>query len=65
MTLLHTYLDGNGATLRRHKLHDATPEHICFDIAIGSGEDKISFMGGIDVRKLYTNNKDIINSSWN
>ena len=23
-------LDGNGATLRRHKLHDATPEHIDF-----------------------------------
>ncbi len=27
-----TYLDGNGATLRRHKLHDTTPEHIGFDI---------------------------------
>lgn len=27
-----TYLDGNGATLRRHKLHDTTPEHIGFEI---------------------------------
>jgi uroporphyrinogen decarboxylase len=24
--------DGNGATLRRHKLHDTTPEHIDFDV---------------------------------
>ncbi|MBQ7917051.1 MAG: hypothetical protein IJ315_09755 [Firmicutes bacterium] len=27
-----TYLDGNGATLRRHKLHDATPEHVDFKV---------------------------------
>ena len=27
-TILTT--DGNGATLRKHKLHDATPEHIDF-----------------------------------
>ncbi len=25
-----TFLDGNGATLRRHKLHDTTPEHVDF-----------------------------------
>ncbi len=25
-----TYLDGNGATLRRHKRHDTTPEHVDF-----------------------------------
>lgn len=25
-----TYLDGNGATLRRHRYHDTTPEHIDF-----------------------------------
>lgn len=25
-----TYLDGNGATLRRHKHHDTTPEHVDF-----------------------------------
>lgn len=27
-----TTKDGNGATLKRHKLHDATPEHIDFDV---------------------------------
>lgn len=27
-----TMLDGNGATLRRHKFHDSTPEHIDFAI---------------------------------
>jgi uroporphyrinogen decarboxylase len=27
-----TQLDGNGATLRRHKLHDSTPEHIDFRV---------------------------------
>jgi len=25
-------LDGNGATFRRHKLHDTTPEHIAFSV---------------------------------
>ena len=24
--------DGNGATLRRHKLHDTTPEHVDFNV---------------------------------
>lgn len=27
-----TMLDGNGAVLRRHKLHDSTPEHIDFNV---------------------------------
>ena len=27
-----TYLDGNGATLKQHKLHDSTPEHVDFKI---------------------------------
>ena len=27
-----TYLDGNGAVLRRHKLHDTTPEHVDFQV---------------------------------
>lgn len=27
-----TYLDGNGATLKTHKHHDATPEHIDFHV---------------------------------
>ena len=26
------WLDGNGATLRRHKLHDTTPEHVDFQV---------------------------------
>jgi uroporphyrinogen decarboxylase len=28
----YTTLDGNGATLRRHKKHDTTPEHISFSV---------------------------------
>ena len=32
-----TMLDGTGATLRRHKFHDTTPEHI--DFAIKTRED--------------------------
>ncbi len=28
----YTTLDGNGATLRRHKKHDTTPEHIDFSV---------------------------------
>ena len=27
-----TLLDGNGATLRRHKKHDTTPEHVGFEV---------------------------------
>ncbi len=27
-----TYLDGNGAVLRRHKFHDTTPEHVDFNV---------------------------------
>lgn len=27
-----TYLDGNGATLRQHKFHDTTPEHVDFKV---------------------------------
>lgn len=27
-----TYLDGNGAVLRRHKFHDTTPEHVDFTV---------------------------------
>lgn len=27
-----TYLDGNGAVLKRHKFHDTTPEHIDFNV---------------------------------
>jgi uroporphyrinogen decarboxylase len=31
-----TYLDGNGAVLRQHKLHDSTPEHIDYKLKDGS-----------------------------
>jgi uroporphyrinogen decarboxylase len=35
-------LDGNGAMLRRHKLHDSTPEHVDFTVKDGAGwEEKI------------------------
>ena len=27
-----TFLDGNGAVLRRHKFHDSTPEHVDFRV---------------------------------
>ena len=27
-----TMLDGNGAVLKRHKLHDSTPEHVDFNV---------------------------------
>ena len=30
-----TYLDGNGATLRRYKTHDSTPEHIGYRSVVG------------------------------
>lgn len=35
-------LDGNGATLRRHKLHDSTPEHVDFAVKDRKGwEERI------------------------
>lgn len=34
-------LDGNGAILRRHKLHSATPEHVDFTVKDRSGWEKI------------------------
>jgi uroporphyrinogen decarboxylase len=33
-------LDGNGATLRRHKLHDSTPEHVDFEVRDRAGWDE-------------------------
>ena len=33
----YTALDGNGATLRRHKFHDTTPEHIDFAVCCPGG----------------------------
>jgi len=36
-----TYLDGNGAILRRHKHHDTTPEHVDFTVQDREGWEKI------------------------
>ncbi len=34
-------LDGNGAKLRRHKLHDTTPEHVGFTVTDRSGWEEL------------------------
>lgn len=46
--------DGNGATLRRHKLHDSTPEHVDFDVRERSAwEEKIKpFLVDLDRRRI-------------
>lgn len=35
-----TVLDGNGATLKRYKLHDTTPEHIAYRVTDRAGWEK-------------------------
>ena len=47
-------LDGNGATLRRHKLHDSTPEHVDFAVKNREGwEEKIKpFLLDVDRRRI-------------
>ena len=35
-------LDGNGATLRRHKFHDTTPEHVGFTVTDREGWESIT-----------------------
>lgn len=35
-----TYFDGNGATLKRHKFHDTTPEHIDFKVTESESWEK-------------------------
>ena len=35
-------LDGNGAKLRRHKLHDSTPEHVGFTVTDRSGWEEFA-----------------------
>lgn len=37
----YTMLDGNGATLRRHKRHDSTPEHIAFQVTCREDWDRL------------------------
>ena len=39
-----TYLDGNGATLRRHKFNDTTPEHVDFKVQERDDWDKIKHL---------------------
>ena len=36
------FKDGNGALLRKHKLHDSTPEHVAFDVEDADGYYKKS-----------------------
>jgi uroporphyrinogen decarboxylase len=47
-------LDGNGAMLRRHKLHDSTPEHVDFTVKDRAGwEEKIKpFLIDLDRRRI-------------
>ncbi|MCC7494443.1 MAG: hypothetical protein IT204_18950 [Fimbriimonadaceae bacterium] len=46
--------DGNGALLRRHKLHDSTPEHVDFEVKDRSGwEARIKpFLVELDRRRI-------------
>ena len=46
--------DGNGAMLRRHKLHDSTPEHVDFTVKDRSGwEEHIKpFLLDVDKRRI-------------
>ena len=37
-----TFLDGNGAVLRRHKFHDSTPEHVDFTVKEREDWEKIT-----------------------
>ncbi len=51
-----TFFDGNGATLKRHKLHDSTPEHIDFMIKDRTAwEEKIKPKLTPDIRRINFN----------
>lgn len=47
-----TYLDGNGATLRRHKFHDTTPEHVDFQIKTRADWERIKPLLTPDPRRI-------------
>ncbi len=47
-----TLLDGNGAILRRHKLHDSTPEHVDFNVKDREGWEKLKPMLTPDPRRI-------------
>lgn len=48
-----TTINGNGATLRKHKQHDSTPEHV--DFTVKTGEDWLKYKGfltNVDERRI-------------
>ncbi|MBE5891797.1 MAG: hypothetical protein E7286_00315 [Lachnospiraceae bacterium] len=48
-----TYLDGNGAYLKRHKFHDTTPEHVRFTVEDREGwEEYKKFLLKPDERRI-------------
>jgi len=48
-----TYLDGNGATLKRHKFHDTTPEHIDFSVKSRDDWGKYKeLLTNVDLRRI-------------
>lgn len=47
-----TYLDGNGATLRRHKKHDSTPEHVDFKVKDRAGWEALKPLLKADPRRV-------------
>ena len=48
-----TYLDGNGAYLKRHKFHDTTPEHVRFTVEDREGwEEYKKFLLEPDERRI-------------
>lgn len=51
-------LDGNGAKLRRHKLHDSTPEHVDFAVKDRAtwNEHVRPFLLGLDRRRIPIDN---------
>jgi uroporphyrinogen decarboxylase len=57
-----TWLDGNGATLRRHKRHDSTPEHVGFAVENREGWERIKPLLRAEPRRVnfdsYREQKD-------
>lgn len=47
-----TFLDGNGAVLRRHKFHDTTPEHVDFHVKEREDWEKIKPLLTPDPRRI-------------
>lgn len=48
-----TYLDGNGAVLKRHKKHDSTPEHVDFNVKTREEWDEVKhFLQTPDPRRI-------------